>query len=254
MIFTSKNNCKDTLRVIIVGASSGIGRAVAQLYIEQGAIVGLAARRTDKLDEIGRGAERVYRAAVDIRHDDATQRLEELAIHMGGLDLLLIASGIGQMNPRLENSIELDTVRTNVLGWTAVADWAFCRFVRQGHGHLAAITSIASLRGLGPAPAYAASKAYQAHYLESLRQRAMGMHLPICVTNIRPGFVHTPLLARPEEFFWVMGVKQTARAIARGLQKRRPIVTVTRRWRLMVPLMLITPCGLIAHIIYRKKH
>lgn len=254
MNFTSKNNCKDTQHVIIVGASSGIGRAVAQHYIRQGAIVGLAARSADKLDEVGRGAKRVHRAVVDIRHDDATLRLEELATYMGGLDLLLIASGIGQMNPKLEKSIELDTVRTNVQGWTAVADWAFCRFVRQGYGHLAAITSIASLRGLGPAPAYAASKAYQAHYLEALRQRVMGMRLPICVTNIRPGFVHTPLLARPEEFFWVMGVEQTAHAIVRGLQKRRSIVTVTRRWRLMVPLMLIAPCGLIAHIIYRKKH
>ena len=241
-------------RVLIIGASSGIGHAVAQIYIKQGATVGLAARRTDKLREIQAGHANVYIESVDIREKHATEHLDNLVAAMGGLDLLLIASGIGQMNPTLEAETELATTMTNVQGWTAIADWGFNLFARQGHGHLAAITSIASLRGLGPAPAYAASKAYQAHYLEALRQRALGLGLPICVTNLRPGFVHTPLLAHPEKFFWVMGVESTARAIVHTLRKRRAVATVTSRWRLMVPLMRIAPTRLIAYILYKKTH
>ena len=84
--------------------------------------------------------------------------LAALASEMGGLDLLVLCSGVGRMNPDLDYGLELPTVDTNVRGWTAVADWAFSFFMRQGYGHLAAISSVAGIRGLAPAPAYSASK------------------------------------------------------------------------------------------------
>ena len=171
---------------------------------------------------------------------------------MGGkIDLFILCSGVGSINVALDYSTEQDTIRTNVVGWTAVVDWIFNKFTAQGYGHLAAISSIASLRGLGPAPSYSATKAYQAHYLEALRQRAMLSGKSIFITNIRPGFVNTPLLAKPEKFFWVVPVDRAAKQIVSALESKKSVVTITRRWKLLVPIIFLAPNWLISKIIKR---
>ena len=171
---------------------------------------------------------------------------------MGGpIDLFILCTGIGQMNPTLDSAVEQNTISTNVVGWTAVIDWIFKLFMQQKSGHLAAISSIASLRGLGPAPSYSATKAYQAHYLESLQQIAIASGHPVYVTNIRPGFVNTPLLAHPEKFFWVVPVEKAAQQIVSALDNKKGVVTVTRRWKLLVPFILHVPNWLIAKFVKR---
>lgn len=237
-------------KIIITGATSGIGRALAEIYMARGWRVGLAARRENILRQMAEGKADVFYAVCDVcAPDGGVAALQKLVDELGGMDIMLHCSGVGRMNPELRFEEELPTIETNVRGWTAVVDWAFCYFRVQGNGHLAAISSIASLRGLGPAPAYSASKAYQAHYLEALRQRALAERLPIAVTNIRPGFVRTALLDNPDQFFWVVPVDRAARGIVRAMDRRRAVCTVTRRWRLMVPLMLMAPNRLIALIL-----
>ncbi len=240
----------DKKRIVITGASSGIGRRVAEIYIERGWTVGLAARRESVLREMAANKSAVHWTVCDVcAEDGGVAALEGMVNEMGGMDVLLHCSGIGKMSGEPNYAEDLPTIETNVRGWTAVVTWAFAYFARQGGGHLAAITSIASLRGLAPAPSYSASKAYQAHYLEALRQRSMAQRLGVCVTNIRPGFVDTPLLSNPEVFVWVMPVEAAARQIVRAMDKRRKNVTVTRRWRLFVPLVRFTPSWLMSIIM-----
>lgn len=239
--------------IIIVGATSGIGREVAQRYINRGWTVGILGRRTDLLEAVAARQVNVTYETCDVCDmDQCVAALQRIYDRMGGLELFLQCSGIGRINPTLDSFVEQSTVDTNVRGWTACVCWAWNIFLQQGYGHLAAITSIASLRGLTPAPSYSASKAYQAHYLEALRQRAMA-GTRITITNIRPGFVDTPLLADTSKFFWVVSVEKAAKQIVRALDKRKSVCTITRRWKWMVPPMLLIPNYLIAKIIGRKK-
>ena len=237
-------------KVIIVGATSGLGRGIADTYIARGWQVGLAGRRTGLLRQIAMGHENVIYETLDVT-DTALciKALESLKERLGGLDLRVLSSGVGRQNAALDFDLELPTIETNVRGWTAIADWTYKLFAAQGHGHLAAISSIASVRGLAPAPAYSASKAYQAHYLEALRQRAMVSGRPIYVSDIRPGFVDTPLLANPKQFFWVLPPEKAVQAIVRAIDRRRGVATITCRWALIAPIMRLLPTRLLAHFI-----
>lgn len=237
-------------KVIIVGATSGLGRGIAETYISRGWQVGLAGRRTALLAEVAGEHPNVVYDTLDVTDTARCIKvLESLTERLGGLDLLVLSSGVGRQNAALDFDLELPTIETNVRGWTAIVDWAYKLFATQGHGHLAAISSIASVRGLAPAPAYSASKAYQAHYLEALRQRAMASGRPIYVSDIRPGFVDTPLLANPKQFFWVLPPEKAVRAIVRAIDRRRGVATITCRWALIAPIMRLLPTRLLAHFI-----
>lgn len=241
--------------IIIMGASSGLGYGLAEHYIACGWNVGLAARRQSPLRELAAKAapgQRVEIAQIDVCGlHEAAEALQRLCERLGGrLDVYLHCSGIGRMTPEIHFDDELPMIQTNVLGWTACIDWAYRLFEAQGYGQLAAITSFAANRGLALAPAYASTKAYQAHYLESLRQRAMALGLRrVCITDLRPGFVATPLLAHPERLFWVLTPEQAVRAMHRAIDRRARIATVTLRWRLLAPVLRIAPRWLVARIL-----
>ena len=182
-------NGNSTRRAIVVGASSGIGQEVAKLLMAEGWTVGVAARREDKLKALGATAVE----QIDVTKENATERLQALISRLGGMDLFFYASGIGKQNRELEADIELATVETNGLGFTRMIGEAYRYFAQQGSGHIAAITSIAGTKGLGPAPSYSATKAMQNVYLQALEQQANTRGLKILFTDIRPGFVDTAL-------------------------------------------------------------
>jgi short chain dehydrogenase len=121
----------------------------------------------------------------------AIAQLEALNAELGDFNLFIICAGIGEFNPNLDFEIEKRTIDTNVLGFTAVADWAFAYFQKQASGHLVGISSVGGLRGNRQAPAYNASKAFQINYMEGLRQKAQHLKSKILVTDIRPGLVAT---------------------------------------------------------------
>ncbi len=128
----------------------------------------------------------------------------------------------------------------NVAAFTLLADWAFRFFRNQGHGHLAAISSIAGLRGLRHAPAYNASKAYQISYLEALRQKSNYLKIPITVTDIRPGFVDTPN-AKGEGRFWQASVAKASRQIFSAIRSGKKVIYITKRWWLIAMVMKLVP-------------
>lgn len=183
-------------RVLVIGATSGIGRALAGRLAASGCRVGIVGRRAEPLTERDSDPSEnpFFQAAADVTDPAAAVAvLERLVQRMGGMDLCLVAAGAGELNPELDYALELPAIRTNVVGWTAVVDWAYGYFERQGRGHLAVITSVGGLRGSCAAPAYNASKAYQINYTEGLRQRALRSHRPIVVTDLRPGLTDTAM-------------------------------------------------------------
>ncbi len=228
-------------RAIVIGATSGIGRALAERMAASGYVVGLTGRREALLREIAAGAPERFRfVAADIAQPEAaTEALERLVVETGGMDLCFVCAGTGDLNPELEFAREAPAILTNVWGWTAVADWAYGRFERQGSGHLVLVTSVGGLRGSAAAPAYGASKAYQINYAQALRMKAA--RSGIVVTEIRPGLVDTAM-AKGEGLFWVMPVERVAEQVLRAVKRRRRIVVVTRRWRIVARLLLWMRC------------
>lgn len=218
-------------KAIVVGASSGIGHEVARLLIAEGWAVGVAARRIDKLTDLQAMApERVYTAQIDVNNEDAETSLLQLIEHMNGIDLYFHAAGIGWQNPSLNADIELKTMETNALGFTRMIGCAYRYFANNGGGHIACITSIAGTKGLGPAPAYSATKAMQKTYLQALEQLAACKHHNIHFTDIRPGFVDTPLLAGTSHLPMLMTTKKVARSIIKAINNRRHICVIDSRW------------------------
>lgn len=226
-------------KAVVIGATSGIGRELARRLAASGYCVGLVGRRQALLRRIAAQAPERYRfVAADIAQSaSATEALDRLVAEMGGMDICYVCAGTGELNPRLDFELEVPAIRTNVLGWTAVVDWAYGRFERQGGGHLVLLTSVGGMRGSAAAPAYGASKAYQINYAEALRRKSA--RSGIVVTEIRPGLVDTAM-AKGEGLFWVMPVGRVAEAILRAVKRRKRVAVVTRRWRIIDRLLWLS--------------
>lgn len=216
-------------KAIVIGASSGIGFEVAKILIKQGWKVGVAARRTKLLQDLGAAAfERI-----DVTADDATEGLQRLIVQLGGMDLYFHASGIGKQNRELTEDIELATMQTNAIGFTRMIGEAYRYFAKQGNGHIAAITSIAGTKGLGPAPSYSATKAMQNVYLQALEQQARSRGLNIRITDIRPGFVDTALLAGDFHYPMMLKPDRVAREIVYAINHRHHIRVIDWKYRIL---------------------
>jgi short-subunit dehydrogenase len=218
-------------KIIIVGASSGIGQALARMYAQQDCMVGITGRREELLQEMKKeNPDKIITGAFDINEEGVENRLTELIHKLGGLDLLIVSAGVGYRNPNMDKAKEMITVQTNVVSFTKVIMFGFDYFKKQEYGHLAGISSIAGIRGIDLCPAYSASKGYEALYLESLRRKSRKDKLGIKVTTIIPGFVNT-VMAQGEFVFWRCSVEKAAEQIITGLKKVRSKIYVTRRWR-----------------------
>ena len=220
---------KQGKRAIVMGASSGIGLEVAKQLMAQGWKVGVAARRIEQMKDLGAAA--VER--IDVTTDDATEGLQRLISKLGGMDLYFHASGIGKQNRELTADIELATLQTNGVGFTRMIGEAYRYFVKQGSGHIAAITSIAGTKGLGPAPSYSATKAMQNVYLQALEQQARSRGLDIVFTDVRPGFVDTALLAGDFHYPLMLRPEKVAQEIVCAINHRQHIRVIDWRYRIL---------------------
>ncbi len=236
-------------RVVIIGASSGMGMEVAKLFLAEGCMLGVAARREDRLQAIKQLApDRVVTATIDVTADDAPQRLRALIDELGGMDLFFYSSGIGKQNRMLTPDIELNTVNTNGMGFTRMIGEAYRYFAECGEGHIAAITSIAGTKGLGPAPSYSATKAMQNVYLQSLEQQAHARGLKIRFTDIRPGFVETDLLKGDFRYPMMLKPEKVARQIVRAVINKRHVKVIDWRYAILTALWRRLPRSLWRHL------
>lgn len=224
-----------------MGATSGIGKEVAILLADKGWIVGIAGRRTELLQRLQTQHKGIACwECIDVTQDDASGRLLQLIDRLGGMDLYFHSSGIGWQNNSLDEYKEMKTMQTNGLGFVRMVTASFNWFAQHEGGHLACITSIAGTKGLGAAPVYSATKRFQSHYLECLSQQANMRHLPIHITDIRPGFVATDLIAG-SHYPLQLKVEIVARRIVEALEKKNSVVIIDWRYRLLVGLWRLVP-------------
>lgn len=228
-------------RVLIVGASSGIGKALALEFAQNNYYVGITGRRKEKLQQIQSQAEDViFISDSDATHASATTALDLLVEKMGGLDVLVVCAGVGYLNPNLSFAEEDKTNQLNVIAFTKLVNWGMHFFYDQGHGHLINISSVAQHRGGRGAPAYNASKAYQSNYLQGLDQKVFADKKPIVITDIRPGFVKTAM-AKGEGRFWEASKEKAAQQIFRAILRKRHVAYITKRWVLIGYLLALLP-------------
>jgi len=221
-------------RIVIIGATSGIGKEVALLYIRQGWRVGIAGRRIEKLDSLKEeDPDRVVTKQIDVTTEESVQHLQDLISTLGGMDVFLLTSGIGFQNVRLEVKKELETDETNVTGFTRMVTTAYHHFTKKGNGHIAVISSIAGTKGIGIAPSYSATKRYQNTYIDALAQLTRMKKISIIFTDIRPGFVRTPLLS-DEPYPFQMEPEKVARHILKAIERKKRKVVIDWRYNILV--------------------
>lgn len=240
-------------RIVIVGATSGIGLETARHCIRKGWRVGAAGRREEALEALRALApDRVVTETLDVTREDAPEHLAQLIEKLGGMDIYLHVSGVGKRNTALTPGIEIDTVRTNGEGFVRMVTAAFGWFRAHGGGRLAVVSSIAGTKGLGNAPAYSATKRMQNTYVDALAQLARMEKLPIRFTDIRPGFVATPLLSG-DRYPMLMRPDAVARSLVKALEKGRRRLVIDWRYALLVLVWRSIPEWLWERLPVRKN-
>ncbi len=241
-------------RALIVGASSGIGEALARRLAADGCRVALVARRTERLEALETalnegGEERVRGWVHDVRNRGEVPGLfEEICRWLGGLDLVVYAAGISHRVAFAEYDTEKDVevLEVNLLGAVAWLNPAAARFGRLGRGTIVGIGSIAGDRGRVGAPAYNTSKAGLHTYLEAIRNRIA--RTGARVVTIKPGFVATAMTEGLPGLFWVVSRERAAEIILK--KARRGVVTayVPARWRLVSWVVRAIPSRIFRHL------
>lgn len=235
-------------KVIIIGTSSGIGRELALLYAANNWMVGITGRRKELLQSLQQDfPENIMTECFDVTGDDNIESIRNLTQQLGGLDLLIYNSGYGEPSEITDWEIDKNTILTNVTGFTEIVNFTFNYFVVEGKGHIAATSSLASIRGNSFAPAYSASKAYMSNYMEGLYIKAAKLKLPICLTDIQPGFVKTKM-AKGNGQFWVAPVEKAAQQIYAGIKNKKRKIYITKRWWLIAKLLYCLPIALYKKI------
>ena len=229
-------------KAIIIGATSGIGKELAKMFSQNDYVVGIVGRRSELFPELQKEIPtEIYFKRIDVaKTSEAMNLLGELIKEMGGVDIIVISSGVGFISPDLNWEQEKETIDVNISGFTAMANVAFKYFCKRSSGQIVGISSIAAIRGSGDSPAYNASKAFMSNYLEGLRQKTIKLKIPIVVTDIQPGFVNTAM-AKGEGLFWVASPEKAAKQIFKAIESKKRHAYITKRWRIIAWLLMIRP-------------
>lgn len=233
-------------RVVIMGASSGIGLRVAEELAKRGVHVGLAARHTASLATLReRYPGNVVYESIDVTKPEAVGKLHDLIARLGGMDIYFHVAGIGYENLTLDPEREVEIIETNSCGFARMICAAYRYFRNNGRkGQIAAVTSVAGTNGIGRLSAYSASKKMGQTYLVALEQLANNEGADICFTDIRPGWVKTPLLVPGDKYPMEMTLDYAVPLIIKAIVKKERVAVIDCRWNAVVGLWRLLPNAL----------
>lgn len=234
-------------KILIVGATSAIAEATARLCAARGDALFLVGRNAARLETIATDLRVRGAASVGCFVMDATDRtihaamLEAATVALGGLDVALLAHGTLPDQKACEASVELTLheIDNNALSVIALATLLAARFEAQGHGTLAAISSVAGDRGRQSNYVYGAAKGMVSLFLQGLRNRLAKKGVQ--VLTIKPGFVDTPMTAAFKKGALWAQPDDIARGILRAIVQRRDVVYLPGFWRLIMLLIRHIP-------------
>jgi short-subunit dehydrogenase len=244
-------------RAIIVGASSGIGAALAHRLAREGYTLALLARRADLLtslcDEINAAAGETRALAYphDVTdYESVPDLLQRILADLGGLDLFVYNTGISLPVGLKKYDFEKDrrTTEVNYLGALAWLNPVAAMFQNLKSGQIVGLSSVAGERGRVGNPSYNASKAALTCYLEALRNRLS--RYSVNVLTAKPGFVDTNLIVGAKGTFWVISAEQAAADICRAICKRRQQVYTPARWQLVMLIVRNIPSVIFRRLIF----
>lgn len=234
-------------KMIIVGATSGIGESLARLAIQKGYKVGGTGRRTERLEQLQEelGEQFHFRKMDVVQKMKASSQLLSLIDEMGGMDIIVLNAGISNYPASSIITMEQEIIDVNVSGFVQLFGEAFQYFRQQGHGQIVGVSSIAGLFGSSRAAPYSASKAFISTYMQAYRQRCNNANYNITITDVKPGFVKSEMTEGKRGMFWVAETEKAVKQMLSDIEKKKSYSYVTRRWRFVAWLIKLTPNWII---------
>ena len=246
------------LRVVISGASSGIGLALARQYLQSGAHVAVFARRGERLQSLyDEFPQQVYPYTLDVRDAIALQHAAQDFMQRVGCPDIVIANAGVSVGTLTEHSEDLDAFQhvmdINVLGMVKTFQPFIQSMRTAGRGTLVGIASVAGFRGLPGASAYSASKAAAISYLESLR---VELHASgVKVVTICPGYIKTPMTAinlYPMPF--ILAPDVAARRMVRAIARQTKFTVIPWQMGIVGGILKLLPRGLYDRLFAHAPH
>ncbi|MEX0610328.1 MAG: SDR family NAD(P)-dependent oxidoreductase [Balneolaceae bacterium] len=230
-------------KVIITGATSGIGRELAIQYSRKGHKVGLIGRRTERLEELKQEiGELAYIRTLDVtEHKHAEIVYQDLIDEMGGMDIMILNAGIGRLKMLPPWESEEKLIQVNALAFAHGCHFAFDYFINQEKGQIVGMSSLASLLASHRATAYCATKHFISNYMTGYRQKAKRVDADIVITDLCTGYVWSEMTERSKGMFWVSSTEKAVGQMIKAIEKRKNHAYITKRWILVAWLAKLTP-------------
>lgn len=234
-------------KMIIIGATSGIGESLARLAIQKGYKAGGTGRRTERLEQLKEelGEQFHFRKMDVVQKMKASSQLLSLIDEMGGMDIIVLNAGISNYPASSIVTMEQEIIDVNVSGFVQLFGEAFQYFRQQGYGQIVGVSSIAGLFGSSRAAPYSASKAFISTYMQAYRQRCNNADYNITITDVKPGFVKSEMTEGKRGMFWVAETEKAVKQMLSDIEKKKSYSYVTRRWRFVAWLIKLTPNWII---------
>lgn len=242
-LITLRRRAREGNRIVIMGATSGQGLRAAIILALAGWKIGVAGRNEKVLKKLKeRWPDQIEYEQIDITKDSAPDKLRALIGKLGGMDIYFHVAGIQYINPELMLSEEIATLETEVVGFARMTVTAFHYFKATGRkGQIAAITSVGGTRGTGAIASYSAGKKFGQTYLEALEQLAHIQKLDIAFTDIRPGWIRTPLELNELDYPINMTMNYAVPKIVDAIMRRKRVAVIDWRWKLVYNVWRILP-------------
>jgi short-subunit dehydrogenase len=229
-------------KAIIIGAASGMGRSLSKLLFNQGYQLALADINYCELKTLSAelGNNVIIKQIDVVAHAHARAILEAMIEELNGVSLFIYTAGLTDKTRQWKNEWLLYQV--NAVGFAALASYVYDYWNGNDQdGHLVGISSVVAQRGLRQATAYCASKSFMKTYMQSLRHDIATKHRRIIITEIRPGYVRTPMTKQNEKVFWSISVEEASEKIYKAIIKKKKTAYLSLRWLIIGYLLLLIP-------------